>query len=85
MNRALLSSHLPALALVAGYLAAAAPAAAQVAPPMTTGTGGEQPKASSTTFLDVMQASATRAILCYSCKAGRARSPHFAARGSQLE
>ena len=53
MNRALLSSQLPALALVAGNLAAAAPAAAQVAPPMTTGTGGEQPKASSTTFLDV--------------------------------
>jgi hypothetical protein len=53
MNRALLSGRLPALALLGGYLAAAAPAAAQVAPPMTTGTGGEQPKASSTSFLDV--------------------------------
>jgi hypothetical protein len=57
VNRAILSSRLPALALAAGYLAAAAPAAAQVAPPTTTGVGtgvgGEQPKASSTTFADI--------------------------------
>jgi|tagenome__1003787_1003787.scaffolds.fasta_scaffold20984602_6 hypothetical protein len=57
MNRAILSSRLPALALAAGYLAAATPAAAQVAPPTTTGAGtgveGDQPKASSTTFVDI--------------------------------
>jgi hypothetical protein len=57
MNSVLLSSRLPALALAAGYFVATAPAAAQEAPPTTTGpatgTGGEQPKASSTTFVDV--------------------------------
>lgn len=57
MNRALLTSRLPALALVAGYIAAAAPAEAQVAgqttAPTTAGPGGEQADKSSTTFVDV--------------------------------
>src|SRR5438105_1091183 len=57
MNRAFLSRRLPALALAASYVVASAPAAAQVAPPTTTGVGtgvgGEQPKASNTTFADI--------------------------------
>jgi hypothetical protein len=57
MNRALLSSRLPALALAATYLAAAAPAAAQATGQATgqptAAAGEEQANKSSTTFFDV--------------------------------